>query len=76
MKHVSAAFRAIRFRRSASALSVIAINEGIAANGSTRKKMELNASTEKRTIGARLSSLNATAAGFVQVTSKDTILRA
>jgi hypothetical protein len=38
--------------------------------------MELNASTEKRTIGARLSSLNATAAGFVQVTSKDTILRA
>ena len=70
------AYRAIRFRRAASALSVIAINEGIAANGSTRKKIELNASTEKRTSGARLSSFSAIAAGLVQITSKDTIITA
>ena len=47
-----------RFRRAASAPSVIARNDGIAANGSTRKKIELNASTEKRTTGAVLSSFN------------------
>jgi hypothetical protein len=35
--------------------------------------MELSASTEKRTIGARLSSLNATAAGLVQSTIEDTL---
>jgi len=52
MKQVIAPLRAIRLRRAASALSVMARNDGMAANGSTRKKMELSASNEKRTIGA------------------------
>ena len=56
MKQVSAPLRAIRLRRAGSAPSVIAKNDGIAANGSTRKKIELSASTEKRTSGAVLSS--------------------
>jgi len=68
MKHVSAPLRAIRFRRTASALSVIARNEGIAANGSTRKKTELNASSENRTIGDWLRSFRAVVAGLVQST--------
>jgi hypothetical protein len=38
------------------------------ANGSTRKKIELSARTEKRTIGAVLNAFNATSAGFVQIT--------
>ena len=46
----------------------MARNDGMAANGSTRKKMELSASKEKRTIGAWLSSLKAVSAGFVQST--------
>ncbi len=69
MKHVIAPLRAIRLRRTGSALCVIARNDGIAANGSTRKKMELSASNEKRTIGARLISVRATSAGLVQSTS-------
>ena len=67
MKQVSAPLRAIRLRRAASALPVIARNEGIAANGSTRKKIELSASTEKRTSGAVLNSFSAVAAGLVQI---------
>jgi len=54
MKHVNAAFRAILFRRTASTLCVIARKDGIAAKGSTRKKIELSASTENRTSGAVL----------------------
>jgi len=69
MKQVSAPLRAMRLRRVGSALSVMARNEGIAAKGSTRKKMELRASTEKRTKGAVRSSFNATSAGLVQITS-------
>jgi hypothetical protein len=61
--------RAIRCRRAGSALSVIARNEGIAANGSTRKKIELSASNEKRTMGAVLNSVNAVSAVFVKITS-------
>jgi hypothetical protein len=38
------------------------------ANGSTRKKMELNASSENRTMGAELISFSATSAGLVQNT--------
>jgi hypothetical protein len=38
----------------------------MAANGSTRKKIELNANTEKRTRGAVRSSFNAISAGLVQ----------
>ena len=52
MKQVSAALRAMRLRRSASRSAVMARNDGMAAKGSTRKKMELSASTEKRTMGA------------------------
>jgi hypothetical protein len=48
----------------------MARNEGMAAKGSTRKKIELSASTEKRTRGAVLSALNATSAGFVQITDR------
>lgn len=68
MKHVSAPLRAMRLRRGASAVCVMARKEGIAANGSTRKKIELNASSEKRTIGAWLNSFRAVVAGFVQIT--------
>jgi hypothetical protein len=57
-------------RRAGSALSVIARNDGIAANGSTRKKIELSASSEKRTIGAWLNSFNAVVAGLVNSTLK------
>jgi len=46
----------------ASALLVMAKNDGMAAKGSTRKKMELSASNEKRTMGAWLSSFRASAA--------------
>jgi hypothetical protein len=46
---VSAPLRAMRFRRAESDPSVIARKVGSAANGSTRKKMELSASSEKRT---------------------------
>jgi len=49
MKHVNEAFNAILLRRFASAPEVMAINEGMAANGSTRKKIELKARTENRT---------------------------
>jgi hypothetical protein len=45
----------------------MAKNEGIAAKGSTRKKIELSAKTEKRTSGAWLNSCNAISAGFVQI---------
>jgi len=38
-KHVNAPLRAVPLRRFASQVSVIARNEGIAANGSTRKKI-------------------------------------
>ncbi len=69
MKQVSAPLSAILLRRTASALSVMARNPGIAANGSTRKKIELSASTAKRTHGTLFSSLNAASAGFVQITS-------
>src|SRR5208283_2511765 len=62
MKQVIAPLRAIRLRRAASALSVMARKDGMAAKGSTRKKMELSASSEKRTMGAWLSSLIASAA--------------
>ena len=55
MKQVSEPLRAMRLRRRGSACCVMARNEGIAANGSTRKKMELSASTEKRTMGAWLT---------------------
>jgi hypothetical protein len=53
--------------RRVGALSVMARNEGIAAKGSTRKKIELSASTEKRTSGAWLNSFNAISAGLVQI---------
>ena len=51
-----------------SALSVMARNEGMAAKGSTRKKTELSASSEKRTMGAWLSWFKASAAGLVKLT--------
>ncbi len=66
IKQVSAALRAMRFRRTASTLCVIARNEGIAAKGSTRKKIELSASTENRTSGAVRISFKAAVAGLVQ----------
>ena len=69
MKQVMAALRAIRLRRAGSALSVMAKKEGMAAKGSTRKKIELSARTEKRTKGALLSSFSATSAGLVKITS-------
>jgi hypothetical protein len=47
----------------------MAKKEGIAAKGSTRKKIELSASTEKRTMGAVLNSFNASEAGLVQIIS-------
>ena len=59
MKAVSAPLRAMRLRRAWSALAVMARNDGMAAKGSTRKKMELNASNEKRTMGARVNSVSA-----------------
>jgi hypothetical protein len=68
MKQVSAPLRAIRLRRTGSALSVMARKAGMAAKGSTRKKIELSASTAKRTHGTVLNSLNASA-GLVQITS-------
>ena len=49
MKQVNAPRSAIRFRRRASAPVVMARKVGIAASGSTRKKIELSASTEKLT---------------------------
>ena len=61
---------AMRLRRSGLALPVIARNEGMAAKGSTKKKMELSASTENRTRGAVLSALKATSAGFDQITDR------
>src|SRR5437879_534484 len=45
-KHVQDARFAIRRRRDCSESAVIARNEGTAAKGSTRKKMELNATSE------------------------------
>ena len=60
--------RAMRLRRGGSALSVMARNEGMAAKGSTRKKMELSASREKRTKGSVRSAFNAVSAGLVQIT--------
>jgi hypothetical protein len=56
-------------RRDGSALSVIARKDGIAAKGSTRKKIELRASSEKRTIGAVLKAFKAVSAGLVQIIS-------
>jgi hypothetical protein len=53
-------------RRGGSALSVIAKKDGIAAKGSTRKKIELRASSEKRTIGAELKAFKAVSAGLVK----------
>jgi hypothetical protein len=44
----------------------MARNDGMAAKGSTRKKMELSASSEKRTMGARLISVRAISAGLVK----------
>jgi hypothetical protein len=46
---------------------VIAIKEGIAPKGSTRKKTEEKASKEKRTRGVWLSSFNAISAGLVHI---------
>ncbi len=46
---VSEAFQAIRLRLASSLPAVTARNVGNAANGSTRKKIELSASTENRT---------------------------
>ena len=69
MKQVSAPLRAIRLRRGGSALAVMARNEGMAAKGSTRKKIELSASSEKHTMGAVLNWFNAAAAGLVQIIS-------
>jgi hypothetical protein len=40
----------------------------MAANGSTRKKIELSASAAKRTQGTLLNSLNAASAGLFQIT--------
>ena len=67
IKHVNAPVRAIRRRRLGSALSVMARNAGMAAKGSTRKKIELSASTEKRTSGAALNSFKAIPAGLLQI---------
>ena len=66
IKAVNAPLRAIRLRLAGSALCVMARNDGMAANGSTRKKMELSASNEKRTMGARLISVRAISAGLVK----------
>ena len=66
---VNEPLRAIRLRRSGVMLPVIARKEGIVANGSTRKKIELSANTEKRTSGAWLNSFNAVCAGLVHITS-------
>ncbi len=71
MKQVSAALRAMRLRRAASSCSVMARNDPIAANGSTRKKIELSASTQKCTHGAVRSSLNAVWAGLARSTRQD-----
>ncbi len=49
MRQVSAPRRAMRCWRFLSAPSVMARKAGMAAKGSTRKKMELTAKTEKRT---------------------------
>ena len=49
IQQVRAAFHAIRRRRSAWTPEVIAMKDGIAAKGSTRKKIELSARREKRT---------------------------
>ena len=68
-KQVKAPLPAILLRRAGSALSVMARNPGIAAKGSTKKKIELSASTAKRTHGTLLNSLNAVSAGLVQITS-------
>ena len=68
MKQVREAFRAMRFRRGGSALSVIARKDGIAAKGSTRKKIELSASTAKCTHGTLVNSVNAAVAGLVKIT--------
>src|SRR6185437_1860654 len=62
IKQVSAALPAILRRRAVSAPSVIAMNEGIAANGSTRKKIELSASRLNRTY-VECNSCHATPAG-------------
>src|SRR5271155_4594075 len=57
---VTDAFHAIFRRRAASAPAVTARNVGSAANGSTRKKMELSASTEKRTYAESSSTAKLT----------------
>jgi hypothetical protein len=49
IKVVNAPLRAVRFRRAESEPAVMARKVGSAANGSTRKKIELSASSEKRT---------------------------
>src|ERR1700728_5326702 len=49
MKHVRAAFQAIRRRRAGSTPLVMAMKEGMAAQGATRKKIELRASRENLT---------------------------
>ena len=49
MKQVSEAFHAMRRRRAGSTPEVMAMKEGMAAKGSTRKKMELSARSENLT---------------------------
>ncbi len=57
---VSEAFPAILRRFAASAPAVTARNVGSAANGSTRKKIELSASSENRTYADRPSTAKLT----------------
>jgi hypothetical protein len=59
MKQVNAPLRAMFLRRAWSTPLVMARNDGMVAKGSTRKKMELNASRENRTMGAELISFSA-----------------
>ena len=63
MKQVSDALKAMRLRRSGDAPAVMARKEPIAANGSTRKKIELTASSENRTYVEFCSSCSAVLAG-------------
>jgi len=67
-KQVIAPLRAMRLRRVGSHACRDREERRIAANGSTRKKMELSARTEKRTIGDWPRSFNACAAGLANST--------
>jgi hypothetical protein len=60
-KAVMLAFLAVARRSAAFSPSVTARNVGSAANGSTRKKMELSASKEKRTVALRSNPRSAAA---------------